>query len=234
MNRASASALPNTPPVARTNTSPLISVSLWGGFQLVLLALAAGQVPLWAHHPFPRENVALNVLSFGQVLLLVLLFPIVGSSWKVLLLNGIVMVCFDELAGLIAAKNQVEVATHLMYVLSWMGGLVTLVKLSISSRTYHLVSTVYLFFTAGTAGLEYLQRETSEPSSQDLLFSLLNTWPNRWTNGALHAVTPFCICLIAGLFRHLGAHGRNFPPLPSTNTQTHPDPDKKADIHSDL
>ena len=91
---------PTNPPVGATATA--IACGLWIGCQFAAIALTASRVQLWSRSPTETEHLALAALLATQLSALLLLFPILLSSWRAATTAAICGLVFAQFAGILA------------------------------------------------------------------------------------------------------------------------------------
>ncbi len=174
----------------------VLPVAVWGFLQLGLLAIGACGYPLWAHHPLPRESLSLQVLICGQILLSSMLFPtLLASEWAILI-NMVLVLPMEELAGLLSHADQLTILTCSGIVMLWMLGLASCARLLKSYRDYPLLISLGMLLSAGGCVLDYLRWEASASGAAASHFAplslvcrvcvadLLNT-PATWLSASL-------------------------------------------------
>src|ERR1039457_1137742 len=85
------------------------SVFIWGLLNAAILAIGAAGLPLWAHHPFPRESLAFHEIICGQLLLGALLFPILARTPWTLAINLAFILPMNELGGFLSNLSQGQI-----------------------------------------------------------------------------------------------------------------------------
>jgi hypothetical protein len=101
----------------------LLPILLWLAVQLGALAVAAGGVPLWAHHPLPHTSLACDVVVAAQVAAISLLFPVVLRDLSMSLVAIAATWPFLLLAGMLASEQQDHLLLAMGYLALWMGAL---------------------------------------------------------------------------------------------------------------
>lgn len=155
----------------------LASVATWGLLQLALLGIGATGVPLWAHHPLPRESPALPVLLCGQVLVIAMLFPPLGESIWAIVINLVLMLPFDALAGLLSNSPRMAMLRGFGAVGMWLLGLTAWRRILGDSRWNQSIVTGALLFSAGGAMWDYLRWEAALADGRGSSFSALSILP---------------------------------------------------------
>jgi hypothetical protein len=136
------------------NNIGLSPVLIWGGIQIALLGICAGEFPLWLHHPYPRESAAIEVMWCGQVLSIALLAPVLFRSGWVTVMGIVMMAAMDELAGVFSNCPQFILAKGFVCVIAWLIGLAGLSWMNQDVRYQLLVNTVAILVVAGGALLD--------------------------------------------------------------------------------
>ncbi len=98
-------------------------VLLWVVPQAAAIGLAAANVPLWAHHPWPRTSLAVDELVVVQMVTAALLFPLVFKTLWTTVACLAVTLPFDAAAQLLAVAPPVPTATAAAWVAVWCIGL---------------------------------------------------------------------------------------------------------------
>jgi hypothetical protein len=132
-------------------------VAIWGFLQLGLLGIGASGFPLWAHHPFPRESLALPILLCGQVVLINLQLP--KLSGQASTLGIVLMLPIDELAGLLSNSSQTEILTGFACVGLWFLGLAIWLGILRNPKLELTLGMLAMLWTVGGAILDYLRWE---------------------------------------------------------------------------
>jgi hypothetical protein len=159
----------------RTRTI-FLSVLAWGVVNLVLLGIGASKLPLWVHHPYPRESLALQELLCGQVLLASLFFPLIAASGS-LLINLAVMLPIDELGGMMSNASQMQVLRCYAWVCLWIVGLAGCGMVWKRPEPRIIASALASIFTIGGAVLDYLRWEAAAARGQGSSFQPLSLLP---------------------------------------------------------
>jgi hypothetical protein len=163
----------------KTPTNKIIlPVAIWGLLQLALLGIGASEFPLWAHHPLPRESLAIQELVCGQTLFIAMLFPILGHSGWAMAVNLALMLPFDELAGLLSNTPQGVITRFVAVAGLWLAGLASWHLWFKDDRVYQTVLVAAVLFTAGGAFIDYCRWESSFAEGQTNPFSPLSILPN--------------------------------------------------------
>jgi hypothetical protein len=190
--------------IPSSTAAPHQSVAIWALVQLALLGIGATGFPLWAHHPLPRESLALPELLCGQILIIAMLFPLLGISAWAIAINLMLMLPFDALAGLLSSTPRVSMLRGFGAAGLWLLGLTGWRRFldrsspgsdhpagalfseskqcprgttATRNRFNHLVVTAALLFTAGGAIWDYLRWEAALSDGRGGSFTALSILP---------------------------------------------------------
>lgn len=108
---------------ARSGISRLSAIIPWVLIQLAALAAGAFGLPLYAHHPLPREALAAQEMLAVQIGATALLFPVLLPDGLTALAAIVLAWPFIQLAGLLSSTPQVNLGMAILYVSLWMAGL---------------------------------------------------------------------------------------------------------------
>jgi hypothetical protein len=159
------------------NLISIRAVLAWGCLNLTLLGIGAAGLPLWAHHPFPRESLTIEVLMCGQTLLASMLFPLLARTRWTLAINLAFLLPIDELGGLLSNWDQFPILKCGLCVGAWMFGLGMWRFVVKSEETRLAIIAAATCFTAGGAVLDYLRWEVSASNNQSASFMPFSLLP---------------------------------------------------------
>jgi hypothetical protein len=170
----------------------ILSVIVWGLLQLSILGIGASGFPLWAHHPFPRQSLALQEMLVSQTLLIALLFPgLISKPWH-LGIALVLMLPMDELAGSMSSSSQACIWMGFVCVGVWMAGVGGWALLLKDSASQIAIAGLATIVTAGGAILDYLRWEAAASNGQSSAFSPISMLPKLCQSIETHTAVP-CI-----------------------------------------
>lgn len=137
---------------------------LWCGIQIGALALAAGGVRLWAHHPDPSESLAVDELLVAQMLGAALLFPTLFRDGATTLACLAVLLPFDALAGVLSPYSARGLCAAAGWVALWCVGLATWRPL-VSKQTQPAWLAASLSIAAMPPLIAYAATEAGRPAT---------------------------------------------------------------------
>jgi hypothetical protein len=174
-------------------------IFVWGFLNLALLGIGAAGLPVWAHHPFPRESLTFYELICGQMLLASMLFPLLAETRWSLAINLALLVPIDELGGLLSNLDQSGILKCWLCVGIWIAGLGTWNRILIQDRAKLGIAALAIFMTAGGSVLDYLRWEAASIAGGSGSFSpislppcacdlILHFDPKAWIQASVPAV----------------------------------------------
>jgi hypothetical protein len=164
-------------PSSNSQLLSIRSVLAWGAVNLALLTIGAAGLPLWAHHPFPRESLAFYELICGQTLLVSMLFPLLAQTRWTLAINLAILLPMDELGGLLSTLDQAGILRCWFCVGIWVAGLGVCSRLLDLERRKLAVVALASCMTAGGAVVDYLRWEAAAINSQSNSFAPVSLLP---------------------------------------------------------
>ncbi len=148
----------------------LQSVLIWGLLNLLILGIGVMGFPLWAHHPFPRESIALQELVCGQVILASWLFPKLAETPWTLAINMALVIPIDKLGGILSNAPHITISRSTGCVEVWILGL-GLWRWAGRNETQYLILVVLAScFTVGGCVVDYLRCESLAAGGLGRLF----------------------------------------------------------------
>jgi hypothetical protein len=161
------------------------AILIWIVLQLLALALAAGRVPLWAHHPSPRESLATVEVAAFQIISTALLFPLLLPNFSTSCAIVALSLPFVHLAGILADDPEIRLLVVSALVALWIGGLALLGGALRTPRAQAVGVAIMSSLCLCTPLLSYVHSEATSGAT-----SMLSTWsPGLW----LVAATPLAI-----------------------------------------
>jgi hypothetical protein len=101
----------------------VLPVLTWVLIQLAALGLGASGLPLWAHHPLPRESIAVDEMAAIQIAGAAMLFPVLLVNTQTALLIALLVWPFLHLAGLLSGTPEEILLLVCAAVSIWITGL---------------------------------------------------------------------------------------------------------------
>jgi hypothetical protein len=183
--------------------TPLLT---WILIQLAALALGASAIPIWAHHPAPRESLAAQELIAIQIAASAMLFPILLPNFSTTIAITFLAWPFLHLAGMLSLTPEANLLRACLYLSLWIIGLRTCAASLHSTNAILLGICLAESFTLGGAILWYLHLESASASASPELFGPLigavlqiGKWNPSWI-----AWTEAALPLLIGGVLHLG------------------------------
>jgi hypothetical protein len=159
----------------------LSAILIWIVLQLLALALAAARVPLWAHHPLPRESLATAEVAAVQIISCALLFSLLLPNFFTSCAIIALAIPFIQLAGMLADDPVTNLLLASALVALWLAGLALLSAALRSPRAQALGVAIVSMLCLGTPLLSYLHSEATPGAT-----SMLSTWsPGLWLVAAI-------------------------------------------------
>ena len=156
-------------------TVPLL---IWILIQLISLSLGCFALPLWAHHPSPRESLAVHEMIAFQMVAAGVLFPFLFPNFRTTVIAIGLIWPFIQLAGFLAAAPQSELQFVSIYVCLWITGLAACNPLLKTRQTALIAIASVQLLILGGALLYYCSLEANlanEKISQTAKFGPLVT-----------------------------------------------------------
>jgi hypothetical protein len=99
------------------------SLLVWILIQLGALALAVSGKGLWAHHPVPRESLAVQEMLVIQIAGMGMLFPILLANFLTMIAAVVLVWPFLQFAGILSGTAETQIIYASLYVSVWIAGL---------------------------------------------------------------------------------------------------------------
>jgi hypothetical protein len=138
-----------------------LPLTIWLATSMLPLALAAARIPLSANYPRPAESNALYLLVITQLAISALLFPLLLSNWRLMLVITIASYPFIFLAGFLAFSPVVDSVWCVAGLTLWLMVLSALRPFLTTIRTQLIAVSVAALLIMGTAILVYVAKEFS-------------------------------------------------------------------------
>jgi hypothetical protein len=177
----------------------LSAILMWIVLQLLAVALAAGRVPLWAHHPLPRESLATAEVAAVQIISAALLFPLLLPNFSTSCAIVVLTLPFVQLAGILADETEMRLLVVSALVVLWVGGLALLGPALRTPRAQAVAVALTSAICLGTPLLCYLHNEATADGRALLGVTAPLTW--------VIAAVPLLAGVIASSWRF---HRRSF------------------------
>jgi hypothetical protein len=197
-----------------------IPILIWGFIQIALLAICVGRVPLWAHHPYPRESLALPVMWCGQIIFCSLCFPVLMPDARMAVAVISMTIPFNELTGLLSNCSQIILLKGFSCFSVWSIGVWALGRLLESSQSRLAAIAVATLISVGGTIFDYLRWEQVANSPTPEAFRPISLLPKLCAISSADSSPPW---IAAGLpiLAFLSIHGfmvikRQRRPLTST------------------
>jgi hypothetical protein len=152
----------------------------WGILQLAILGIGASGFPLWAHHPFPRESLALQEMLVGQAIILAGLFPVLMDRPRDVVIATALMIPMDQLAGLLSNSPQISIWSGFGCLTLWLVGLGGWAVFLKESGRQTLVTGLAMLLLIGGGILDYLRWETAATNGQSSAFLPISLLPHLY------------------------------------------------------
>jgi hypothetical protein len=139
----------------------LSAILIWIVLHLLALALAAARVPLWAHHPLPRESLATVEVAAVQIISTALLCPVLLPNFPTSCAIVALSLPFVHLAGILAGESEIKLLAVSSLVLLWIGGVALLMGALRTPRAQAVAVALISAMCLGTPLLCYLHNEAT-------------------------------------------------------------------------
>jgi hypothetical protein len=137
----------------------LTAILPWLLIQLAALAAGAFGLPVYAHHPLPREALAVQEMLAVQIGATALLFPLLLPNGPTALAAIVLTWPFIQLAGLLSVTPQANLGMTTLYVSLWMAGLFGCSRLLRKKEAMLIGVCLTTLFTFGGVIAWYLHLE---------------------------------------------------------------------------
>jgi len=104
-------------------TVDVMPVLAWILIQLAALGLGASGLPLWAHHPLPRESIAVDEMVAIQIAATAMLFPVFLVNAQTTVVIAALLWPFLHLAGILSGTPEVALLLACTSISVWIAGL---------------------------------------------------------------------------------------------------------------
>jgi hypothetical protein len=144
------------------------AILLWIVLHLIALGVSAAAVPLWAHHPLPREALAVHVVIALEIAGSAILWPLLFPNFSASVVAVLLVWPFMQLSGVLAAAPQAQLLLASTYVSLWLVGLAVLKIVMPSPAAARIACMLSSAFVLGGIALAYLRSEATSMSGVPL------------------------------------------------------------------